>query len=241
MEKSATKPWQVTVYTLFPQLFPGALGGALAGKALQEGLWSLDCVDMRSFGVGAYNRVDDRPFGGGAGMVLMPQVVDEALNARPQAKGPLLFLSPRGKRLEQSHIRDYTASSGLRLLCGRYEGIDQRVLDHHQVIEVSIGDYILSGGELAAMVLIDACVRLLPSVMGNGESGKDESFESGLLEYPHYTRPALWNDRAVPEVLLTGHHENIKAWQRNQAETLTQERRPDLWQRHQRTLKEENK
>lgn len=230
--------WTATVFTLFPDMFPGTLGTALAGKALATKQWQLTTVNMRKFGIGPYQRVDDSPFGGGAGMILKPDVVDAALNSAPKALGPLLFLSPRGKRLEQSDVKSYTAERGLRLLCGRYEGVDQRVLDYHQAIEVSLGDYILSGGELAAMVLLDACVRLLPGVMGNHDSDREESFAHNLLEYPHYTRPALWNGREVPGVLLSGHHQNIKAWQKNQAETLTQERRPDLWRRHQRLKKE---
>ncbi len=231
---SDATPWRATVITLFPEMFPGPLGQALAGKALDANRWQLDAVNLRDFATNKHNRVDDVPYGGGAGMVIMPDVVHAAIESLADAPGELIYLSPRGKVLDQALVRSYTSAPGVKLLCGRYEGVDQRVLDHHKVTEVSVGDYVLSGGELAAMILLDACVRLLPSVMGNVDSGQDESFESGLLEYPHYTRPAEWQGRAVPPVLLSGHHAQIDAWRTNQAETITQERRPDLWARYQR-------
>ncbi len=230
----ASPPWQATVITLFPDMFPGPLGTALAGKALAANRWQLDTVNLREFATNKHNRVDDVPYGGGAGMVIMPDVVDAAIESVHDAPGELIYLSPRGKVLDQALVRSYTSAPGVKLLCGRYEGIDQRVLDHHKVTEISVGDYVLSGGELAAMILLDACVRLLPDVMGNADSGQDESFESDLLEYPHYTRPATWQGRAVPDVLLSGHHAQIDAWRTNQAETITQERRTDLWARYQR-------
>jgi len=224
------------VLTVFPEMFPGSLGQSLAGKALKRGLWALDVLDIRDFARDKHRSVDDTPFGGGAGMVLRSDVVDAALAAAAIMAGsaPVIYLSPRGRLLTQTRVRELAAGPGVVLLCGRYEGVDQRVLEARGVAEVSIGDYVLSGGEPAAQVLIDAVVRLLPGVMGNEASPGEESFERGLLEYPHYTRPADWQGRAVPEPLLSGHHENIRRWRREQAEEITRQRRPDLWARYRR-------
>ncbi len=224
-------PWQAVALTLFPEMFPGTLGQSLAGQALEQGLWALETVDIRAFARDKHRTVDGPPFGGGAGMVMRPDVVDQALgSAKEMVSGaPLVYMTPRGRPLTQSRVRELAAGPGVVVLCGRYEGVDQRVLEASGVEEISVGDYVLSGGELAAQILIDACVRLIPGVMGSDASGEDESFETGLLEYPHYTRPAEWQGRKVPEVLLSGHHEKISAWRREQAEAVTQNRRPDLW------------
>ncbi len=220
--------WHATVLTLFPPMFPGPLGQSLAGRALAAGLWRLEVRDIRDAATDRHRTVDDTPFGGGAGMVMRADVLDAAIG--PDDGRPLLYLSPRGPQLTQNRIRTLASGPGVRLVCGRYEGVDQRVLDARAIEEVSIGDYVLSGGELPALVLLDACVRLLPGVMGAEASAEDESFSAGLLEYPHYTRPAEWRGRAVPEVLLSGHHAAIAAWRRAQAEQITRARRPDLWQ-----------
>jgi len=241
---AATAPWTARVLTIFPEMFPGTLGLSLAGKALERGLWALDVLDIRDFARDKHRSVDDTPFGGGPGMVMRPDVVDAALRAARERAGgggggdevekgwPVIYLTPRGRLLRQELVRDLAAAPGLTLLCGRYEGVDQRVLDAHAVTEVSVGDYVLSGGEPAALVLLDAVVRLLPGVMGNEASPAEDSFEHGLLEYPHYTRPAEWQDRAVPEVLLSGHHEKVRRWRMKQAERVTEARRPDLWARY---------
>ncbi|WP_022729898.1 tRNA (guanosine(37)-N1)-methyltransferase TrmD [Fodinicurvata sediminis] len=225
-------PWTATVLTLFPQAFPGLLGVSLAGKALERDLWRLEALDIRGFARDKHRSVDDTPFGGGAGMVMRPDVVGAAIEASTERPGPLVYLSPRGQTFDQAMAREFAAEPGLRLLCGRYEGIDERVLQASGAHEVSIGDYVLSGGEVATQVILDAVVRLLPGVMGNQESGGDESFEGDLLEYPHYTRPAEWQGRSVPEVLLSGHHERVRQWRRARAEEITQQRRPDLWHRY---------
>ena len=230
--------WHASVLTLFPEMFPGPLGQSLAGRALREDRWALEAIDIRGFATDRHRSVDDTPCGGGAGMVLRPDVVDTACAAALAASPdrPLVVLTPRGRPLDQAMVRGFAAAPGVVLLCGRFEGIDQRVIEARGMVEVSIGDYVLSGGEPAALVLLDACVRLLPGVMGTAESGEEESFSQGpaggLLEYPHYTRPTLWNDRAVPSVLLSGHHAEIARWRRAQAETITRERRPDLWTRY---------
>ncbi|HCK19936.1 MULTISPECIES: tRNA (guanosine(37)-N1)-methyltransferase TrmD [Thalassospira] len=226
--------WQAKVATLFPEMFPGVLGQSLAGKALENGIWSLDVKDIRDHATDRHRTVDDNPFGGGAGMVMRPDIVDAALRElradAPQL--PLIYLSPRGKVLNQKRCRELAAGPGAILLCGRYEGIDQRVLDEHQAEEISIGDYILMGGELPAMVLIESCIRLIEGTVNKTESVDEESFETGLLEYPHYTRPANWNGRDVPEILLSGHHAKVQAWRHAQAEEITRARRPDLWDRY---------
>jgi tRNA (guanine37-N1)-methyltransferase len=227
--------WRATVLTIFPEMFPGPLGMSLAGKALAEGKWTLETIDIRDFATGKHRSVDDTPAGGGAGMVMRADIaaaaIDAARAAMP-ADAPTLYLSPRGRQLTQDRVRELARGPGAILLCGRFEGLDQRVLDARNVEEISIGDYVLSGGELAAQVLIDACVRLLPGVAGNDCSLAEESFASGLLEYPHYTRPREWEGHAIPEVLLSGDHKAIAKWRREQSEALTRERRPDLWQHH---------
>lgn len=228
------KVWQAVALTLFPEMFPGSLGQSLAGQALDEGRWALETVDIRGFARDKHRTVDASPFGGGAGMVMRPDVVDLAIGATMDKAGdiPLVYMTPRGRPLTQSRVRELARGPGVAVLCGRYEGVDQRVLDAHGAEEISVGDFVLSGGEVAALSLFDACVRLLPGVMGSDASGEEESFEEGLLEYPLYTRPAEWQGRTVPEVLLSGHHENIRAWRREQAEAVTKERRPDLWKEY---------
>ena len=223
--------WRATVLTLFPEMFPGPLGLSLAGRALERGAWSLEARDIRAHAAGRHRTVDDTPFGGGAGMVMRPDVVDAALAACADGR-PAVFLTPRGRRLTQALVRDLAAGPGVVLLCGRYEGVDQRVIDARGLTEISIGDYVLSGGEPAALVLLDACVRLLPGVMGAAASAEEESFAAFLLEYPHYTRPADWQGRRVPDVLLSGHHAEVAAWRAARAAQITRERRPDLWQAH---------
>jgi tRNA (guanine37-N1)-methyltransferase len=222
--------WSATVLTLFPEMFPGPLGVSLAGKALEGGLWRLKTVDIRDFARDKHRSVDDAPFGGGPGMVMRPDVLDAAIDGAG-GEGPLVYLSPRGRVLDQALVRTLSAGPGVRLLCGRFEGVDERVLEARGADEVSLGDFVLSGGEPAAIALIDACVRLLPGVMGEPETLAEESFEEGLLEYPHYTRPAAWGSREVPEVLLSGNHARIRAWRREKREEATRQRRPDLWER----------
>ena len=261
-----TTPWRASVLTLFPEMFPGPLGHSLAGRALRDGRWALETLQIRDFALDKHRSVDDTPCGGGAGMVMRPDVVDAACAAAlasdrgapdgaqresdaqrceasdrgapdgaqresdaRQRERPLVFLTPRGAPLTQGMVREFAAGPGLVLLCGRYEGVDQRVVEARGMREISIGDYVLSGGETAALVLLDACVRLLPGVMGAAESGEEESFSAGLLEYPKYPRPVEWQGRAVPPVLLSGHHAEIAQWRRAEAERVTRERRPDLW------------
>jgi tRNA (guanine37-N1)-methyltransferase len=238
---SSTTCWRASVLTIFPEMFPGPLGLSLAGKALEAGIWALDAVDIRKFAGGRHASVDDTPFGGGPGMVMRPDVVDAALEAVLAPGERAIYLTPRGRVLDQALVRDLAARPKVTLLCGRYEAVDQRVLDAREVEEISLGDFVLSGGEPAAIALIDAVVRLLPGVMGAPEGLNEESFESGLLEYPHYTRPADWQGRPVPEVLLSGHHEKIRLWRRQQAEDITRARRPDLWARHLARIDESKK
>jgi len=224
--------WRATVLTIFPDMFPGPLGQSLAGKARDKGLWSLEPVDLRDFATDRHRTVDDTPAGGGPGMVMKPDVIASAVDALAADPRPRLLMSPRGLPLTQQRVAALALGPGLVLLCGRFEGVDERVIGGRNLEEVSIGDYVLSGGELGAMVLIDACVRLLPGVMGKEASGAEESFADGLLEYPQYTKPPLWEGRPIPEVLLSGDHGKVAAWRREQAEKLTQERRPDLWAAH---------
>ncbi|MGA8651920.1 MAG: tRNA (guanosine(37)-N1)-methyltransferase TrmD [Xanthobacteraceae bacterium] len=224
--------WRANILTIFPDVFPGPLGASLAGKALASEIWSLEVTDIRTFATDKHRSVDDTPAGGGPGMVMKADVLGRAIDAMPTDQRPRLLLSPRGNPLTQKRVEDLAAGAGLVLVCGRFEGIDERVIAGRDLEEVSIGDYVLSGGEIAAMVLIDACVRLLPGVMGAAASGAEESFAGGLLEYPQYTRPQLWEGRPIPEVLLSGDHAKIAAWRRSEAERLTRERRPDLWERH---------
>jgi tRNA (guanine37-N1)-methyltransferase len=222
--------WRASVLTLFPAMFPGPLGHSLAGRALETGVWSLEVTNIRDFAQDRHRTVDDTPFGGGAGMVLRPDIVDAAIESVADGR-PVACLTPRGRRFTQADARRFASDPGLILLCGRYEGIDQRVIEARAMQEFSIGDYVLSGGELAALVLIDSIVRLLPGVMGAADSAVDESFSAGLLEYPHYTRPAEWQGRRVPDVLLSGHHGAVAAWRLAESEKITRERRPDLWAR----------
>ena len=222
--------FRATVLTLYPEMFPGTLGQALAGKALARGDWSLDTVQIRDFATDKHRSVDDTPAGGGAGMVMRADIIAAALDASCDEADPRprLLMSPRGKPLTQTRVRDLAAGPGAVIVCGRFEGVDQRVIDGRDLEEVSIGDYVLSGGEVAAQVLLDAVIRLLPGVMGNAQSGEAESFEGNLLEHPHYTRPAEWEGRTIPEVLTSGNHAKIEKWRREEAEKLTRERRPDL-------------
>ena len=226
-----TVPWQATVLTLFPEMFPGPLGYSLAGTALADGLWRLETVDIRDFAKDRHRTVDDAPYGGGPGMVMRPDVVDRAIEGTP-VSGPLLYLTPRGVPLDQRRVAALAAGPGVGLLCGRFEGVDQRVIETRRIEEVSLGDFVLSGGEPAAIALIDACVRLLPGVVGDAATLGEESFVEGLLEYPHYTRPQIWRGVMVPPVLLSGHHEAIRRWRLAEAERATRERRADLWHQY---------
>jgi tRNA (guanine37-N1)-methyltransferase len=221
-----------TVLTLYPEMFPGPLGISLAGRALAEGKWSLDAVQIRDFATDKHRSVDDTPAGGGAGMVMRADVLAAAIDASVGPGVPLLAMTPRGRPLTQARVRDLAAGPGVAILCGRFEGMDERLFEARDIEPVSIGDYVLSGGEVGALVLLDACVRLLPGVMGAPSSGDEESFESGLLEYPHYTRPVEWEGRTIPEVLRSGDHAKIAAWRKQRAEIDTRSRRPDLWERH---------
>jgi tRNA (guanine37-N1)-methyltransferase len=223
--------WHASILTLFPAMFPGPLGQSLAGRALADGVWSLDAHDIRAHTTDRHRTVDDTPFGGGAGMVMRPDILDAALASQP-SELPTIYLTPRGRPLTQARVRDLAAGPGMVVLCGRYEGIDQRVIEARSIEEISVGDYVLSGGEPAALVLLDACVRLLPGVMGAAESADEESFAGHLLEYPHYTRPAEWQGRRVPDILLSGNHAAIAKWRLAEAERITRERRPDLWAAH---------
>jgi tRNA (guanine37-N1)-methyltransferase len=227
---SETTPWHARVLTIFPDMFPGPLGVSLVGTALENGIWNFDCVDIRDFGLTKHRTIDDTPAGGGAGMVMRADVLAAAIDhAREDMTGvPLIYLSPRGRPLTQARVRELAAGPGAILLAGRFEGVDQRVIEARGLEEISIGDYVLSGGELAAMVLIDACVRLLPGVLGADASLQEESFENGLLEYPQYTRPRDWEGHPIPDILLSGDHKRIAVWRRAEAERLTRERRPDL-------------
>lgn len=229
-------PWTATALTLFPDAFPGPLGVSLIGTAANRGLWALEPVDIRDFSRHKHRSVDDTPAGGGAGMVLRPDVATEAIDAvqsRWQGeKRPLIYLTPRGRPLSQARVREWAAGSGVVVFCGRFEGLDQRVIESREMEEVSVGDAVLAGGEAAAQVLIEACVRLLPGVLGDPMSTVDESFEGDLLEYPHYTRPRVFEGEEIPEVLLSGNHGLIEAWRREQSEEITKARRPDLWLRY---------
>lgn len=230
--------WKAAALTIFPEMFPGPLGESLAGRALKEGLWELLAVDIRRFAKDRHGTVDDAPFGGGAGMVMKPDVLSDAIEAVVQAPGmagvPKVLLSPRGAPFSQARGRELAKGPGVLLVCGRFEGVDERVIEAHALEEISVGDFVLSGGEIAAMAVMDCCVRLLPGVMGAAESASEESFEDGLLEYPHYTRPATWagpdgTERRVPEVLVSGHHGKVAEWRMKRREEITRRRRPDLW------------
>lgn len=227
--------WTVKVITLFPEVFPGVLGASLTGKALHEGLWALETIDLRTFGTGKHRTVDDTPAGGGAGLVMRADVLGRALGLAAEgtpddpARWPRICLSPRGRPFTQVDAERFSRAEGMTLLCGRFEGVDQRAIDHFGLEEVSIGDFVLTGGEIAAQALIDATVRLIPRVLGNQASTEEESFSEGLLEHPQYTKPAVWQGREIPDVLLSGHHAKIARWRKDMAERLTKERRPDLW------------
>jgi tRNA (guanine37-N1)-methyltransferase len=223
--------WRVSVLTIFPEMFPGPLGLSLAGKALASGLWGLDTIDIRTQAIDKHRSVDDTPAGGGPGMVMKPDVLARAVDtvAAERDGRPRLLMSPRGIPLTQARVAALAQGPGAIILCGRFEGVDERVIEGRMLEEISIGDYVLSGGEVAAFALLDACIRLLPGVMGKEASGADESFAQGLLEYPQYTRPAVWEGRPIPEVLTSGDHAKVTAWRRGEAERLTRERRPDLW------------
>ncbi len=227
-------PWKAKVLTLFPEMFPGTLGLSLAGQGLKDGAWTLEATDIRDFASDKHRSVDDAPFGGGPGMVMRPDVVSDAIEAAAKTDPALalIYLTPRGRPLDQARVRQLAEGPGVTLLCGRFEGLDERVLDAYAMEEVSIGDFVLSGGEAAAIAVIDACVRLLPGVVGTPQSLAEESFEHGLLEYPQYTKPREWKGRTVPEVLTSGHHEKVRDWRQQQAEAITRERRPDLWARY---------
>ena len=226
--------WRASVLTIFPEMFPGPLAFSLAGKALGAGVWSLDTRDIREHASDKHRSVDDTPAGGGPGMVMRPDIVARAIDAAtPEQDGrPRLLMSARGTPLTQARVAAFAQGAGVVIVCGRFEGVDERVIESRHIEEVSLGDYVLSGGEIAALALLDACVRLLPGVMGKEASAREESFAEGLLEYPQYTRPQLWEDRAIPEILTSGDHARIAAWRREQAERLTRERRPDLWAAH---------
>ncbi|GBQ11070.1 tRNA (guanosine(37)-N1)-methyltransferase TrmD [Swaminathania salitolerans] len=221
--------WHADILTLFPDMFPGPLGFSLAGRALEDGIWSLGVHDLRDFGRGRHRAVDDTPFGGGAGMVLRADVVAQALDSIEPGDRPVIYPTPRGARLTQAKSRDLASGEGVVVLCGRFEGVDERVLERRNVQQVSLGDFVLSGGEIPAYALLDSCIRLLPGVMGSTLSDAEESFGNGLLEYPHYTKPARWDGMDVPPVLLSGHHAAIAAWRHEQSCQITQTRRPDLW------------
>src|SRR6478672_10869603 len=229
--------WRSTVLTIFPEMFPGPLGTSLAGKALASGLWSLDAVDIRNYATDKHRTVDDTPAGGGPGMVMKADVLARAIDAAAGDSRPRLLMSARGAPLTQSRVAALAKGDGAVIVCGRFEGIDERVIAARQLEEVSVGDYVLSGGEIAALALIDACVRLLPGVMGKEASGAEESFSDGLLEYPQYTRPAVFEGQTIPEILTGGDHAKVRAWRKAEAERLTQGRRPDLWAAYQDRLK----
>lgn len=236
----AERPWQATVLTLFPEMFPGPLGESLAGKSLKDGIWALKTLDIRQFARDKHRTVDDAPLGGGVGMVLKPDVVAAALDHVGDAPGPRIYLTPRGRVLDQPLVRDLATADGAVFLCGRYEGVDQRVIDAAGMMEVSIGDFILSGGEIAALTVMDAVVRLLPGVIGREASHREESFETGLLEPSLYTHPRNWDGIEAPEILASGHHGRIAEWRAAEARRETRERRPDLWERYLQAQAREN-
>lgn len=229
--------WQADIITLFPEMFPGPLGCSLAGTALRNGLWSCQAHDLRIHGIGAHRTVDDQPFGGGSGMVMRPDVLEKSFAAvrKKDDQRPVIYFSPRGKCLDQKMAENLSEGTGVILFCGRFEGVDERFLEKHNVVEVSLGDFVLSGGEIPALALLDACVRLLPGVMGSKESLEEESFSNGLLEYPHYTRPANWEGLEVPEILRSGNHAAIAAWRQEKALEVTRKRRPDLLEKKRRS------
>jgi tRNA (guanine37-N1)-methyltransferase len=224
--------WTAKIITLFPQAFPGVLGESLTGKALKDGLWQMQTYDLRSYGIGKHRNVDDTPAGGGAGMVLRADVLEQAImdvHRTTRGVAPLVYLSPRGRRFDQQMAQNWARADGVTLLCGRFEGVDERILQHYNIQEVSLGDFVMTGGEIAAQAMIDATVRLLPGVLGNADSAVEESFSAGLLEHPQYTKPAEWQGLPIPEVLLSGNHAKIAEWRKQMSLKITKERRPDLW------------
>ena len=227
-----SKVWTADVITLYPNLFPGVLSESIVGKSLEKNKWVLETVNLRDFGIGAHKKVDDTPAGGGAGLVLRADVIEPALeksiSSSPKGR-PLVYMSPRGKRFDQTLAKKWAAASGVIILCGRFEGIDERILEHYNIDEISLGDFVMTGGEIAAQAMIDATVRLLPNILGNPDSPLDESHSNGLLEYPQYTKPAEWKGQKIPDTLLSGHHEKISEWRIDQAKTKTKKHRPDLW------------
>ncbi len=229
--------FKASILTLYPEMFPGPLGSALAGRALRDDKWQLETVQIRDFALDKHRMVDDTPAGGSAGMVMKPDVVARALDSLEQDNRPRILMSPRGRPLTQDLVRELAAGEGAVILCGRFEGVDERVIEARNLMEVSVGDYILSGGETGALVLLDAIVRLIPGVMGNHESGETESFETGLLEHPHYTRPQEWEGRSIPAVLTSGNHKAVDQWRLEEAKRITRERRPDLWEAYQNRSK----
>lgn len=234
-EPDLARAWRAQVITLFPEAFPGILGMSLTGKALKDEVWQLDTLNLRDFGDGKHRNVDDTPAGGGPGMVLRPDVMGQAIDTarnRQYPSAPLIYLSPRGRPFSQVMAQDLASRPGVTLICGRFEGLDQRVIDHYGIAEVSLGDFVMTGGEIGAYALLDACIRLLPGVLGNADSSVEESFSNGLLEHPQFTRPAEWQGRTIPEVLMSGHHGKVAQWRREMSEQLTRTRRPDLWQAH---------
>ncbi len=228
-----TEPvWTAQVLTLYPEMFPGPLGVSLAGKALDKGLWAMNVTQIRDYALGKHRNVDDTPSGGGPGMVMRADVLAAAIDDVSCDNRPLVYLSPRGKKLDRDMIREFASKEGITLICGRFEGVDERVLEARNIQEVSLGDFVLSGGEVAAMALMDAVVRTIPGVIGDADTLTEESFETGLLEYPHYTRPKVWEGKEIPDVLQSGHHGKIKEWRTAQSEKLTETRRPDLWKKY---------
>lgn len=219
----------INLITLFPEIFPGILGHSLIGKALEKNIWSFNTINIRDFAVDAYGSVDDVPFGGGAGMILRPDVIQKAIESIPNRTGPLIYFTPRGQPLTQKLVKSLVQHPSLTLLCGRYEGVDERIFQHYNVLEISLGDFVLTNGDIPAFALLDACIRLLPGVIGKQESLQHESFESGLLEHPLYTRPTSWEGLDVPEVLRSGHHGKVDAWRHKEAVNVTRQRRLDLW------------
>ena len=224
--------WQAQVFTLYPEVFPGPLSKGLYGKALSKKLWNLNIVNIRDAAEDKHKTVDDTPYGGGSGMLLKPDVLAKSLDQNEIKGGRIIYLSPKGKKFDQNYAQELSDEKSISLICGHFEGVDERVLSTRNIEEISIGDYVLSGGETAAFVVIDSVLRLLPGILGNENSKVDESFENGLLEYPQYTKPQIWEEKAVPEVLLSGDHSKIKDWRLSQSEAITRDRRPDLWQKY---------
>ena len=227
--------WRVNVLTIYPEMFPGPLSKSLSGKALEKGIWSLNVLNIRDYGLGKHSEVDDKPYGGGPGMIIRADVLDRAIKEgleKTEDDLPLVYLSPKGRLLNQKTVNSFAQGKGVSIICGHFEGVDQRIIESRNIEEISIGDFVLSGGETAAFILLDAILRLIPGIIGNKESVNEESFENGLLEYPHYTKPQIWEEKNVPNVLLSGDHAKIKDWRLSQSEAITRDRRPDLWQKY---------